>query len=124
MKRTRKYISLLTLRNYFDYSLKKTATMLNISIFTLRRICKKYGIKRWPNRKINALKRELNNEISCTNKALIYAKLVELYNHPQETIITNFNEYAIELQKRFYEYMQNKEIFEISNMLEIIMNTD
>jgi len=56
----------------FEYSIKETAKKLGMPLSTFKKRCRKCGIKRWPSRKIAAL-RNLKNTI--VNECLSIKKL-------------------------------------------------
>ncbi|CAM9288929.1 unnamed protein product [Scytosiphon promiscuus] len=49
------------MRHYFNYPLRAAAEAMHISVTTLKRLCRRHGVKRWPHRQICGINRSLND---------------------------------------------------------------
>ncbi|CBN74207.1 Putative NIN-like transcription factor [Ectocarpus siliculosus] len=49
------------MRHYFNYPLRAAAEAMDISVTTLKRLCRRHGVKRWPHRQICGINRTLND---------------------------------------------------------------
>ncbi|KAJ3680438.1 hypothetical protein LUZ60_016716 [Juncus effusus] len=84
-----KGISKSDLEKCFNLSLSETSKALNIGITVLKRKCREFGIKRWPNRKIKSLdslitnleeevsRREKENQMEAVKAVLKRKKMLE-----------------------------------------------
>lgn len=54
-------LSMEKISKFFHLSINDAATELGIGVTTLRYKCRRVGIKRWPNRKLNSLENTINN---------------------------------------------------------------
>lgn len=48
-----KRVTLRDLERYFEYPIEQVSTMMGVSTTIIKRLCRKYGIKRWPYRQVN-----------------------------------------------------------------------
>ncbi|CBJ30079.1 Putative NIN-like transcription factor [Ectocarpus siliculosus] len=56
-----KRIPVELMREYFNYPLRVSAEAMHISVTTLKRLCRRHGVKRWPHRQISGLNRTLGD---------------------------------------------------------------
>eukprot|EP00903_Cladosiphon_okamuranus_P005462 g5447.t1 len=49
------------MREYFNFSLRQAADAMNISVTSLKRLCRRHGVKRWPHRQLSGLNRAVAN---------------------------------------------------------------
>ncbi|CAM9437268.1 unnamed protein product, partial [Ectocarpus fasciculatus] len=56
-----KRIPVELMRHYFNYPLRAAAEAMDISVTTLKRLCRRHGVKRWPHRQICGINRTLND---------------------------------------------------------------
>lgn len=52
-------VQMTTLEQYLDIPLKTAAERMRVSVTTLKRICRKYGVKKWPHRQLQGIDRAL-----------------------------------------------------------------
>eukprot|EP00903_Cladosiphon_okamuranus_P008628 g8274.t1 len=52
-------IPVSVMRPYFNYPLRTAAEAMNISVTTLKRLCRRHGVKRWPHRQISGINRAM-----------------------------------------------------------------
>ncbi|CAN0514363.1 unnamed protein product, partial [Ectocarpus sp. 8 AP-2014] len=52
-------IPVTVMRPYFNYPLRTAAEAMNISVTTLKRLCRRHGVKRWPHRQISGINRAM-----------------------------------------------------------------
>lgn len=48
-----KRVSLRDLERYFEYPIEEVSRMMGVSTTIIKRLCRKYGIKRWPYRQVS-----------------------------------------------------------------------
>jgi hypothetical protein len=54
-----KRVPLHLMRKYFDVPLRTAASSLNVSVTTLKRLCRRNGVTRWPHRQIHGINRAI-----------------------------------------------------------------
>lgn len=47
-----KRVTLRDLERYFEYPIEEVSKMMGVSTTIIKRLCRKYGIKRWPYRQV------------------------------------------------------------------------
>lgn len=50
-----KRVTLRDLERYFEYPIEEVSKMMGVSTTIIKRLCRKYGIKRWPYRQVSML---------------------------------------------------------------------
>lgn len=50
-----KRVTLGDLERYFEYPIEEVSKMMGVSTTIIKRLCRKYGIKRWPYRQVSPL---------------------------------------------------------------------
>ncbi|CAM9623360.1 unnamed protein product, partial [Choristocarpus tenellus] len=81
-------IPLDVMRPYFNYPLRQAANAMNISVTTLKRLCRRHGVKRWPHRQISGINRairHLENQADCgaADSSLVTDQLRQLHRRRQ-----------------------------------------
>lgn len=56
-----KRVTLRDLERYFEYPIEEVSRMMGVSTTIIKRLCRKYGIKRWPYRQVSRVTRPLQN---------------------------------------------------------------
>jgi RWP-RK domain len=69
------HITLELLQSYYNVPLAELAKELGLSLTLLKKICRKFGIQRWPHRQIRSLNKNAQGEC-CVLLALLLAILV------------------------------------------------
>lgn len=49
-----KRVTLRDLERYFEFPIEEVSKMMGVSTTIIKRLCRKYGIKRWPYRQVGA----------------------------------------------------------------------
>ncbi|XP_016716198.2 protein RKD1-like [Gossypium hirsutum] len=59
-ERTRN-LTLKEIENYFHLPIEKAAKKMEFSATVVKKICRKYGLSRWPHRKIQSMEKKISN---------------------------------------------------------------
>ncbi|CAM9230162.1 unnamed protein product, partial [Choristocarpus tenellus] len=54
-----KRVTLRDLERYFEYPIEEVSRMMGVSTTIIKRLCRKYGIKRWPYRQIRSVNKSI-----------------------------------------------------------------
>eukprot|EP00904_Undaria_pinnatifida_P009802 jgi/Undpi1/5952/HiC_scaffold_2.g01226.m1 len=71
------------IRPYFNYPLRAAADALCISVTTLKRLCRRHGVKRWPHRQLSGLNRAVSHleaKQEASGDPVIADQLRQLYS--------------------------------------------
>ena len=69
-----KRVTLGDLERYFEYPIEEVSKMMGVSTTIIKRLCRKYGIKRWPYRQVILLVRPVGLS-GCARRATFWFAL-------------------------------------------------
>eukprot|EP00752_Nemacystus_decipiens_P011077 g9841.t1 len=75
-------VPLSIMREYFNFSLRQAADAMSISVTSLKRLCRRHGVKRWPHRQLSGLNRavaHLEEKQQTSSDPSIAEQLHQLY---------------------------------------------
>lgn len=60
-----KRVTLRDLERYFEYPIEEVSKMMGVSTTIIKRLCRKYGIKRWPYRQVRERTWFVQDVVAC-----------------------------------------------------------